>query len=105
MIIKIPKRIKLATHAYRIEYKANLQLLEGSCGNVNHMEQVMQFDPSTAKTQLDVAFLHEVLHIIDRQYNCKMDNETTDRLAEGLAELLTNNLGMQFDWSNIEGDK
>lgn len=102
MKIKIPKQIKIGVHPYRVEFSKTLRADEGLSGIAQHRTQVIGIEDILPKSQTDVVFLHEIVHIISRHYNCNIDEADTDRIAQGMAELLFNNLGIEFDWSEIQ---
>lgn len=102
MKVKIPKQIKLGVHSYGIRYNSHLRCDEGSVGCSRHRSQVIEIEPDQADSQKYETFIHEVLHIIDRQYSCRLDEDDVDRIAEGFADFLFNNLGIELDWSEIE---
>jgi len=102
MKIKIPKQIKIGIHAYRVEFNSLLWHEEALKGCANHLKQVIQLDPALAESQKCVTFLHETIHVINDNYRCKLDDDEVDRIAQGFAELLQDNFGIEFDWSLIK---
>ena len=46
--------------------------------------------------------LHEVFHIISESFRCSLDEDTVERLANGMGEFLFDNLGIEFDWGDIK---
>lgn len=98
----MPQVIKIATHSYRVEYNPLLWYEEGLKGCVNHIREVIQIDPRLSESQKVVTFLHEVNHVISDVFHCKLDDDEIDKIAEGTAELLVDNLDLQFDWSEIK---
>jgi len=102
MKIAIPKKIKIGIHTYSVEFNSLLWYEESLKGSVNHLKQVIQIDPVIAETQKCVTFLHEVIHVINDNYRCKLDDDEVDRIAEGIAELLKDNFNIDFDWRNIK---
>ena len=99
MKVRIPKTIKIATHTYRIELRSGVTTEMGSAGLVDHIKKVIFIDKNLSQSEIDEGFLHEVLHVIERVWNIKIDDPDTDRYAEGLAVFLKDNLGIEFDWS------
>ena len=104
MRVRVPKFAKLNVHQYEVEYRPNLWIEEALRGCANHITQKIQIEPAIAKSQKDVTFLHEVIHIIDRQYELKLSEDDVSRIAEGVADLLFTNLGIELDWSDIGGE-
>ena len=99
--IKVPNEIKIGVHAYGVEYNPHLWMEEELKGSANHISQKIQIEPALAKSQQDVTFLHEVLHIINDQYRLRLSDDDVDRIANGWADFLFNNLQIEFDWSDI----
>ena len=104
MKVKIPNTIKIATHSYKVVFDANLRHDEASYGQVNHREQIIRLEASIPPSLRDQTLIHEIVHIVDRVYVCRMDEDDLERLSNGIAELLFNNLGVEFDWSFISNN-
>ena len=105
MKIKIPQKIKLGIHEYQIRYNSVLWHEEALKGSANHLKEVIDIDPHLAPNQKIVTLLHEINHIINDQYSCKLDEAEINSMAEGMAELLIDNLFIEFDWSTIKDIK
>lgn len=101
MKVKIPRQIKLGTHCYKIRYNPMLWHIESLKGSANHITQIIEIDPVLAPSQQLVTLLHEINHIINDNFRCKLDDDEIDKMAQGVAELLVNNFGLSFDWSDI----
>ena len=68
-----------------------------------HLYQKIYLDKdATPRSEVDEIFLHELIHIIERHMGMKFDDMDIERLAEGLCIILFDNLGIEFDWSNIK---
>ena len=105
MKIKIPKHIKLLTHSYKIRFDTKALTSAGTCGLTRHLYQDIIIDKaSLPPSEVDQVFLHELLHVIERHFIVKLDDADIDRIAEGLAVILFDNLGIEFDWSEIESE-
>ena len=100
--IKIPNKVKIASHEYRIEFNPLLWHEEGLKGCANHIKQKIQVDPVLAPSQKLTTLLHEINHIISEVYRCKLDEDEIDKMAQGMAELLVDNWGIELDWSDIK---
>jgi hypothetical protein len=100
--IKVPQVVGISTHKYRVGYKRHLSEDEGYRGVCNHRTQTIEIEPTLPPSRKDQTFLHEVGHLIRKVYVMNEDEDNIDRAAQGYAELLFNNLGIQFDWSNIK---
>jgi len=104
MIIKVPKEIKVSSHAYQIVFKPNLKIDDGFQGTVQHRTQVIEIEPLTSLDFLLVTLLHEIIHIISTVYSLHLEEDAVDRLAEGLAQGLLESFGLELDWSDIKGE-
>ena len=102
MKVKIPSQIKIATSSYTVGFREHLKLDDGLVGVAYHRNKAIYIDPALDTSEKAQTLLHEAIHIIDRIYGCKIDEDDTDRLAQGMAELLVNNLGIEFDWSDVK---
>lgn len=71
-------------------------------GTIERRLQEVWIDPDSPLSQKNETLLHEVLHLISMVFSCSLDEDNIDRIAEGYAELLFNNLGIELDWSDIE---
>jgi len=101
MKIKVPQKIKIATHEYSVSYAEHLSEDEGFRGLCNHRTQTIEIEPSLPPSRKDQTLLHEVGHIIKRVYVMGEDEDDIDRMAQGYAELFFTTLGIELDWSNI----
>lgn len=101
MDIKIPIEIKMATHTYKVVFKEHLNLDERNLGTINHRTQTIELEPTLAPSEINTCLLHEIVHLIQRVYGCDLSDTDTDRLAQGMAEFLFNNLGIKFIWDDI----
>ncbi len=102
MKVKIPQKIKISTHEYSIGYETHLSEDEGFRGVCNHRTQAIKIDPTLPPSRRDQTLLHEIGHIVSKVYVMDENEDNIDRLAQGYAELLFNNLGIEFDWSDIK---
>ena len=102
MKVKVPKEIKIATHTYRVGYDPHMRHDEACYGQVNHRTQTINIESSIPPSVKDQTLIHEIVHIVDKVYVCRMDEDDLERLSNGMAELLFNNLGIELDWSELE---
>lgn len=103
MRVKIPPKIKISTHTYSVVFDPHLRHDDGCYGVANHRKQTVNIESSIPPTLRDQTFLHEVVHIIDKVFVCRMNEDDLERMSNGFADLLFNNLGIELDWSDIEG--
>jgi len=101
MKIKVPVKLKIASHEYTIRDDIKQLMSNTVVGEVRHVYHDIILDFNRLPSELTQTFLHEYLHCIERFWNVKLDDNDVDRLAEGMA-VLFNNLGIELDWSNIK---
>lgn len=102
MKVKIPREFKIASHTYTIKFDSKALISAGgSAALVRHLYKEILLEKTLPPSELSQSFLHEFIHCIERFWVIKIDDADVDRLAEGLAVLLFDILGMEFDWSNI----
>jgi len=103
MKVKVPKTIKLLSHTYRVRCNSKELVAVGAMGLTRHLHQEIILDTNNIPpTELDQTFLHELLHVVERHFNMKIDDADIDRLSEGLAVILFDNFGIKLDWSDIQ---
>ena len=101
MKVKIPKEIKIGVYPYRVIPTPHLKLNKGNWGTTNHTEKTIVLDSALPSLELNQTLIHEVLHIISVVFMCSLDEDNVERLANGMGEFLFDNLGIEFDWSDI----
>lgn len=102
MKVKVPKEIRIGVYHYFIRHLPYLHRDFNIYGRVCTNAELIELDldmPDTIKT---VSLLHELIHAICDSYCVRLSDEDTDRIAQGLAQILLNNWGIQFDWSEME---
>jgi len=92
--MKIPKKIKVAGHTYKIKWDDEFLSNQGYTGLACHRELIIYIckkyrGDKLAKSVIEETFLHEILHSVDVSYNeHSLDEDTVARLAEGLYHLI-----------------
>ena len=104
MKVKIPREIKIAGRNYKIKFDEHLIRDEGNRGVVYWHTQEVKLLHETHPELMAVTFLHECIHIIDEHMNGRgnLTEEQVCGIADGLFQLLKDNLGIEFDWSEIK---
>jgi len=91
--MKIPNKIKMFNREYEVEFVDEV--------DQNHRVQdaMVIFDKQKILIKRDLAkeytieiFLHEVVHIIEDQFEMKFKEEEVNQIARGLIEFLENNI-------------
>ena len=96
--MKIPDKVKVAGHVYKVEWDDERLSNEGLIGETDHNLCVIYLcryfhsKKISAKSMIDETLLHEILHAIDVNYNNHaLSEEETTRLATGLHQVLKDN--------------
>ena len=105
MKLVIPPEIKIGINRYQVTFKPHLNVDEHRTGSVNFRTGLIEIEPAMMESVRVVSLLHELIHAISYSYSLSFDDADIDRLAEGLAELLVNNWGIEFDWRKIPTHK
>jgi len=99
--MKVPQSITVGGHSYRIVLNDEL-VDDNSCATVNHRKLRIEINPVRPPSQRTEAFIHELIHIIDRVY---VNNELEERqivgISEGLNQIISQ-LNIDLDWGDIK---
>ncbi len=101
MKIKIPREIKIGLYPYSVEAISQLKLNEGCWGVSNHVRRKIKIDSGLPLLERNQTLIHELIHVISESFRCSLDEDNAERLANGMGEFLFDNLGIEFDWSDI----
>jgi len=101
MRVKIPLRIKIASHTYTICQSPNLLGDESRHGEVNHRTQQITLHSANPKSVKIETLIHEVIEVGKFAYRIDISDPDIDRTAETISQFL-DNLGIEFDWGNIK---
>ena len=102
MKVKVPKRIKIGINTYSVSFLADEVLNDNEFGACWHRKQYITVDPSSHPTQRYTTFLHELIHLIEKSYVFRIEDDNVDRIAQGMGEFMRDNLGIEFDWGDIK---
>ncbi len=102
MKVKIPQKIKIGTHCYSLSFTPHIHCDEGRYANCNHRTQEIQFWAEAPRSITNESLIHEVLHIAELFQRIEVSDPDIDRIANVIMILLKDNLGIEFDWSDIE---
>ena len=75
MKIKVPREIHLASHKYTVKFDPHMRHDEACYGQVNHRRQEINIETSVPPSTRNQTLLHEVIHVVDRVYVCRMDED------------------------------
>ena len=96
--MKIPDKLKVAGHTYKVKWDDKGLVKQHLVGNANNdFKEILlcrhyKSKRARAKSELEETFLHEVLHVIDRHYNNdSLTEKVIGRLSQGLYQVLKDN--------------
>ena len=104
-IVKIPNPLKIGMYVFKIVLSHTLPLSVAGCyGDIDPSIEKLRMAIGLTPIQRHATFNHEVLHQINRNYCCGLDEATIDRIAEGLADFQRDTLGIEYDWSEVDAN-
>ncbi len=95
--MKIPDKIKVGGHEYKVIKGHSFKERADCDGQTDHGDceirlSGMMDNRTTCLSRQGATFCHELIHAIDHTFNGrKLDEETVDRLGEGLYQVLKDN--------------
>ncbi len=94
----IPEEIKVGGHTYEIVTPYKFTERSDLRGQTDHLTLKIKLSVQTnngepiSESNKEASFFHELLHCVDVIYNAgKLDEETVERLGEGLYQVLQDN--------------
>jgi hypothetical protein len=91
------ERIKVGPYFYTVEFG---EVMEGKdWGRADTNKQVIRVDPSGSDTQTSVYLLHEMFHVVAKEFTTALDEE--DKLEESLVSALA--FGIATIWKDNPG--
>ncbi len=105
MIIKLPNKVKIGTHTYKIVFDSNMRGDDNLYGQVNYRTQEIRIWTDAPPSVRNETLLHEILHLAVQIYRVELTDPDIDRVAATIADFLFNNLGLEFNWDDIEDVK
>jgi len=96
--IPIPETIKIGGLDYRVRFDAESQKelkYDSRWGCVVHSKQEISFDIDASPQRLSEAFIHEMLHLAERNSEEDLDEKIIGRLGRGLHQIMEQ-LGIRF---------
>jgi CII-binding regulator of phage lambda lysogenization HflD len=105
--VKVPKQSKVGAREYKVLIENDLVQNQGNRGETRYHKQEIVLDSRLSQEQRIVTFIHERLHTIEEHFcgRVNLSEEIISGLAEGLYQFLKEDLGIEFDWSEIDGNK
>jgi len=100
--MKIPKKIKVAGHYYKIKWDDKGLAKKGLVGQGNndfkeiHLCKHYKSKRARAKSEIEETFMHEILHTVDRHYNNdSLPERVIERLSQGLYQVFKDNFNIK----------
>ncbi len=94
----IPKKLKVGAHLYDVIFPYKFSERTDLRGQTCHLTLRIKLTEHTneaqpiAKSNIELTFLHEIIHCVDQVYNGgKMDEDSVERMGEGLYQVLQDN--------------
>lgn len=100
--IKIPKKIKVAGHYYKIIIDDESLSKENIVGNISNDFKEIRLckyykssKRARARSEIEETLVHEILHAIDNHYNNNsLTEKVINRLSNGLYQVLKDNFDL-----------
>ena len=99
--MKIPKKIKVAGHIYKIKWDNKRLSDDGYVGESDHHLDMIYLcryfkrEQPRTDSEIEETFIHEILHAIDVNYNNHaLSEKEVTRLAVGLHQVLKDNFNL-----------
>lgn len=80
--MRIPKRLKIGAHTYTVS-----RGIIDKLGETDRIKQTITLDRDLRGSQLNVTFIHEVLHALNNEF----EHQLLDSLAEQLYQVFSDN--------------
>ena len=101
--MKIPKSVTVGGKTYKVLFPYVFTERTDICGQADHVALEIRLSSlgangdELARENIEEVFMHEVVHCVDKVYNNNaLNEETTDRLGQGLYQALRDS-GMLVD--------
>lgn len=100
--LTVPKEIKLGARTFKVSYNKDIVYDNNWSGCISQRHGTIEICPDYNDEYKMITLFHEIFHAICYQYNIEIDEKDNDRLANGMAEFLKNNLDVTLDWREIK---
>lgn len=85
------KRLKVGSSVYSVEMKSPIDVAESYCGFIHYNKRKILLDKSLHGAELAETLMHEVVHGIDREIRLHLDEDSADRLARMMIQVIQDN--------------
>jgi len=97
MKVKIPEVLKCGSITYQFKQVESLLIESDRAGEFRPHRSEIVIDSKLSIPAKTPTLIHEYLHAVDRNYHIGFDDDTIDRVANGMAELFQC-LGIELEW-------
>ena len=101
MIIKLKNGVKIGTHTFKIKLDPHIHGDDKDYGQINYRTETIKIWKDAPLSIKNEALHHEIIHLSQHIYRVDISDQDIDRVAETFSEFLFNNLGIEYDWSDI----
>ena len=98
--VKVPKEVSYGCFTYKV-YLDPTQDEAGYGGSTLHDKEEIRINPTIPASRKLAAFIHENVHLLAKNYHIDLSEHETELLGNGISELLSRNLGIELDWSDV----
>ena len=85
--MKIPKKLKIGGHVYKIEYGKDGNLGDVLCGKTHTTKGIIALNKSLIQSEMEATLFHEIFHVINNQFT----EVTVESLSQQLYQVLKDN--------------
>jgi hypothetical protein len=89
--MNIPKKIKIGGLVFKVELYENLTAGAQSYGQMRPMEQKIVIDKTLSEQMQEQTFIHEILEVIDSNYELKLEHRNISVLEAALYQVIKDN--------------
>lgn len=87
--MKIPKKLKIGGHIYKID---STEELDGISGDTDSVKNVIRLSKTLVPSQREATLIHEIFHAINTTFGSTNDGHRfLDSLSEQLYQVLSDN--------------
>jgi len=97
MKVKVPETLKSGSATYQFKQVEGLIIERDRDGEYRPYQSEIVIDSKLSKQAKTPTLIHEYLHAVDRNYHIGFDEDTIDRVANGMAEFLQC-LDIEIEW-------
>ena len=89
--MRIPKRIKIAGHSYKVKFKPNLYRDNDAAGRSNANKCTIDLDPTGSESHQCEILLHEIVEQINYRFELNLSHDKISILGASFWQVLNDN--------------